>query len=158
MKHSRLIHAGFPVDQELPAHLRSTTFAVVEPDTASSPPCPLASRRKTSFLGLPTTNVQDLRLRASRHRASSLKNPDRPMERIIFIMKMWIQIEDHDEDDEYPDDATYEVLTGGVLKVSSGNDIHLYSPAYWQEVTIDSRPAAQRDKQAQRLDEDLKWQ
>jgi hypothetical protein len=33
----------------------------------------------------------------------------------------------------------YEVLTGGVLKVSSGNDIHLYSPAYWQEVTIDTR-------------------
>ena len=72
-------------------------------------------------------------------------------------MKMWIQLEGHDEDDEYPDDTTYEVLTGGVLKVNSGNDIHLYSPAYWQEVTIDTRPAAQRDEQAQRLDEDLKW-
>jgi hypothetical protein len=73
-------------------------------------------------------------------------------------MKMWIQIEDHDEDDEYPDDATYEILTGGVLKVSSGNDIYLYSPGYWQEVTIDTRPAAQRDEQTQQLDEDLKWQ
>jgi len=73
-------------------------------------------------------------------------------------MKMWIQIEGHDEGDEYPDDATYEVLTGGVLEVSSGNDIHLYSPAYWQEVTIDTRSAAQRDKQAQQFDEDLKWQ
>ena len=51
-------------------------------------------------------------------------------------MKMWIQIEGHDEDDEYPDDATYEVLTGGVLKVTSGNDIHLYSPAHWQEVDL----------------------
>jgi hypothetical protein len=80
------------------------------------------------------------------------------MQRIIFIMKMWIQIEDRDEDDEYPDDASYEVLAGGVLKVSSGTDIHLYSPAYWQEVTIDTRPVAQRDQQAQRLDEDLKWQ
>ncbi len=24
-------------------------------------------------------------------------------------------------------------LTKGVLTVTSGNDIHLYSPAYWQE-------------------------
>ena len=95
---------------------------------------------------------------AARHHADYLKNPDRPMRRIIFIMKMWIQLEGHDQDDEYPDDATYEVLTGGVLKVASGNDIHLYSPAYWQEVTIDTRPATQHDEQAQRLDEDLKWQ
>jgi hypothetical protein len=80
------------------------------------------------------------------------------MRRTIFTMKMWIQIEGHDEDAEYPDDATYEVLTGGVLKVSSGNDVHLYSPAYWQQVIIDTRPAAQRDEQAQQLDEDLKWQ
>jgi hypothetical protein len=73
-------------------------------------------------------------------------------------MKMWIQIEDHDEDDEYPDDASYEVLTGGVLKVSSGNDIHLYSPAYWQEVTIDTRPATQRAGQAEQFDDDVEWQ
>ncbi|WP_230981471.1 hypothetical protein [Mycobacterium malmoense] len=71
---------------------------------------------------------------------------------------MWIQLEGHDEDDEYPDDATYEVLTGGVLKIVSGNDIHLYSPVYWQEVTIDTRPAVQRDEQAQPLDDELKWQ
>jgi len=55
-------------------------------------------------------------------------------------MKMWIQIRDHDEDDEYSDAATYEILTGGVLEVTSGNDIHLYSPAHWQEVMIDTRP------------------
>jgi hypothetical protein len=73
-------------------------------------------------------------------------------------MKMWIQLQDHAEDDEYSDDATYEVLTSGVLKVVSGNDIHLYSPAYWQEVTIDTRSADQRDNQGQQLDEDLKWQ
>ncbi|MGB8504332.1 hypothetical protein [Mycobacterium sp.] len=73
-------------------------------------------------------------------------------------MKMWIQIKDHDEDDQYSDDATYEVLTSGVLMVTSGNDIHLYSPAYWQEVTIDTRSADQRDKQVPQLDEDLKWQ
>ena len=29
-----------------------------------------------------------------------------------------------------PDAATYEILTGGVLKVTSGNDIHLYSPGH----------------------------
>lgn len=73
-------------------------------------------------------------------------------------MKMWVQLEGHDEDDEYPDDATYEVLTGGVLKVNSGNDIHLYGPAYWQEVTIDTRPAAAHDVQAERLDDELNWQ
>jgi hypothetical protein len=73
-------------------------------------------------------------------------------------VKMWIQIFGHDEDDEYSDDATYEILTGGVLKVMSGNDIHLYSPTRWQEVMIDTRAAVQRDKQAQQLDEDLKWQ
>ncbi len=73
-------------------------------------------------------------------------------------MKMWIQIEGHDQDAEYPDDATYEVLMGGVLEVTSGNDIHLYSPGYWQEVTIDTRSAVERDKQVQEWDEDLKWQ
>ncbi|WP_244917428.1 hypothetical protein [Mycobacterium shimoidei] len=73
-------------------------------------------------------------------------------------MKMWIQVQDRNEDDEYPDDAAYEILTGGVLKIVSGNDIHLYSPAYWQEVTIDTRSAEQRDRHAQQLDEDLRWQ
>ena len=61
-------------------------------------------------------------------------------------MKMRIQVQGHDEDDEYPDSASYEILTGGVLKVSSGNDIHLYSPAHWQEVMIDTRPADEREK------------
>jgi hypothetical protein len=88
----------------------------------------------------------------------SLKNPDLTMRRLTPIMKMWIQLEGHDEDDEYPDDATYEILAGGVLKVSSGNDICLYSPAHWQEVMIDTRPAPQRDKQVPQPDEDLKWQ
>ena len=72
-------------------------------------------------------------------------------------MKMWIQIRDRDDDAEFPDGASYEVLTGGVLKVLSGNDIHLYSPSYWQEVTIDTRPPDQRDE-AQDLDDDLRWQ
>lgn len=73
-------------------------------------------------------------------------------------MKMWTQIKGHDEDDEYSDDATCEILTGGVLKVMSSNDIHLYTPTRWQEVMIDTRAAVQRDTQAQQLDEDLKWQ
>jgi hypothetical protein len=73
-------------------------------------------------------------------------------------MKMWIQIKGHDEDDQYSDDATYEILTGGVLKVMSGNNIHLYSPVHRQEVMVDTRAAVQRDKLAQQLDEDLKWQ
>lgn len=72
-------------------------------------------------------------------------------------MQMWIQIQDHDEDHHFSDDATYEVLTSGVLKVVSGNDIRLYSPGYWQEVTIDTRSPDQRE-QDQRVDEDLKWQ
>jgi len=48
---------------------------------------------------------------------------------------MWIQIKDHDEDVQFSDDATYEVHTSGVLIVTSGTDIRLYSPAYWEEVT-----------------------
>ena len=74
------------------------------------------------------------------------------------VMRMWIQIKDHDEDDQFSDDATYEVHTSGVLMVTSGTDIRLYSPAYWQEVTIDTRSADLREQQAQAVDEDLKWQ
>ena len=74
------------------------------------------------------------------------------------VMQMWIQIEGHDEDDQFSDAATYEVHASGVLMVTSGTDIRLYSPAYWQEVTIDTRSADQREKQAQAVDEDLKWQ
>ena len=71
---------------------------------------------------------------------------------------MWVQIRGHDDDDEYPETAAYEILAGGVLKVTSGNDVHLYSPGHWQEVLIDTRPEAERDAGAQRLDEDIKWQ
>ena len=73
-------------------------------------------------------------------------------------MKMWIQISGQDEDDEYPDGATYAVLRGGVLRVNSGKDVHLYSPSYWQEVIIDTGPATELDERAQQLDEDLRWQ
>lgn len=73
-------------------------------------------------------------------------------------MKMWIQINGRDDDVEFPDGVDYEVLAGGVLKVTSGNDIRLYSPAHWQEVMIDARPAVQRDKQLPPLDDDVKWQ
>jgi hypothetical protein len=73
-------------------------------------------------------------------------------------MQMWIQIKDHDEDERFSDDATYEVHPSGVLMITSGNDIRLYSPAYRQEVTIDTRPADQREKQAEEVDVDLKWQ
>jgi hypothetical protein len=73
-------------------------------------------------------------------------------------MQMWIQLKDRDEDEQFSDNATYEVHTSGVLMVTSGTDIRLYSPAYWQEVTIDTRSADQRAKQAQAVDDDLKWQ
>lgn len=73
-------------------------------------------------------------------------------------MQMWIQIQDRDEDDHFSEGAAYEVLASGVLKITSGSDIRLYSPVYWQEVTIDTRTADQRDKQVQQVDEDLKWQ
>ena len=71
-------------------------------------------------------------------------------------MKMWIQVSGQEADEEFSDNATYQVLPSGVLRVNSGEDIHLYSPSYWQEVTIDTRSADQRDKQ--QLDADLSWQ
>ena len=42
-------------------------------------------------------------------------------------MQMWIQIQDHDEDVQFSNDVTYEVITSGVRKVVSGTDIRLYS-------------------------------
>ena len=73
-------------------------------------------------------------------------------------MKMWIQFRGHEEDDEFSDNVTYQVLPSGVLRVNSGNDIHLYSPPDWQEVTLDTRSADQRDEHDQPLDADLSWQ
>ncbi len=73
-------------------------------------------------------------------------------------MKMWIQVHGREDDEEFSDDATYQVLPSGVLRVNSGEDIHLYSPAYWQEVTIDTRSADKRDRHGQHLDADLSWQ
>lgn len=73
-------------------------------------------------------------------------------------MKLWIQTTGRDEDEEFPDGATYDVLPGGVLQVLSGNDIHLYSPACWQRVTVDTRRADERDEHARPVDEDVKWQ
>ncbi|MEE6179752.1 hypothetical protein [Mycobacterium sp. 050134] len=73
-------------------------------------------------------------------------------------MKIWIQIRDQDDDDEYPDGATYEIAPGGVLKVTSGTDIHLYSPARWLEATIDSRPAGERAEAGEELNDELNWQ
>ena len=73
-------------------------------------------------------------------------------------MEMWIQLKGRDDDVQFSDDATYEIHASGVLMVSSGTDTRLYSPAYWQEVTIDTRPTDQRVEQGQNVDEDLKWQ
>lgn len=75
-----------------------------------------------------------------------------------LIMKMWIQIQGHDDDDEYPDGATYEIITGGVLKVTSGKDIHLFSPGHWQEVMIDTRPTGRRTEGGEELNDELNWQ
>ncbi|WP_407685014.1 hypothetical protein [Mycobacterium sp. HUMS_1102779] len=71
-------------------------------------------------------------------------------------MKLWVQIKGRDEDAEFPD-VDYEILNGGVLMISSGNDIRLYSPHHWQEVMIDTSPTAQRDEPAPPND-DIKWQ
>jgi hypothetical protein len=73
-------------------------------------------------------------------------------------MQMWIQLKDHDEDEQFSDDASYELHPSGALQVTSGSDVRLYSPAYWQAVTIDTRPADQREKSAQPVNDDLKWQ
>lgn len=73
-------------------------------------------------------------------------------------MKMWVQICGREQDDEYPDTASYEILAGGVLRVTSGNDVRLYSPARWEEVMVDTRATDDRAMQAEPLNEDLKWQ
>ena len=58
----------------------------------------------------------------------------------------------------FSDDVTYEVHASGVLEIASGTDIHLYSPAYWQEVTVDTRTADQRERHAEELGDDVRWQ
>lgn len=73
-------------------------------------------------------------------------------------MQMWIQLQGHEEDEQFSDSATYELHPSGVLEVTSGSDVRLYSPAYWQAVTIDTRPADEREKSAKPVDDDLKWQ
>ncbi|MGB5150603.1 MAG: hypothetical protein WBN99_11715 [Mycobacterium sp.] len=73
-------------------------------------------------------------------------------------MQMWIQLPDHDEDEQFSDGAAYKLHPSGVLEVTSGSDVRLYSPAYWQTVTIDTRPADQREKSAPAVSDDLKWQ
>ena len=71
-------------------------------------------------------------------------------------MKLWVQIKGRDEDAEFPD-VDYEILNGGVLMISSGNDIRLYSPHHWQEVMIDAGPTPAREE-PQPPGDDIKWQ
>jgi hypothetical protein len=73
-------------------------------------------------------------------------------------MEMWIQLKGRDGDVRFSDDATYEIHQSGALVVTNGTDIRLYSPTYWQEVTIDTRSADQRLNEAPDVDDDLKWQ
>jgi len=73
-------------------------------------------------------------------------------------MAFWVQIRGRDEDEEFPDAASYEILEGGVLKVSSGDNVHLYSPAHWQELLIGTRGAAPADELAGGVGDDLRWQ
>lgn len=72
-------------------------------------------------------------------------------------MKMWIQIQGRDDDDEFPDDAEYDILDGGVLKVLSGSTVHLFSPTHWQHVLIDTGAEDQREE-AVPPPEDIRWQ
>ncbi len=72
-------------------------------------------------------------------------------------MQLFIQLKDRDEDVEFRDGATYQVYDSGVLRVNSGSDIHLYSPAYWQEVIVDTR-AQRKSEDAVEVDDDLNWQ
>ncbi len=73
-------------------------------------------------------------------------------------MKLWIQVVGEDEDREFSDSASYQVLASGVLRINSGKDIHLFSPAYWQEATIDTRSADQREGQVDTYEGDHEWQ
>jgi hypothetical protein len=73
-------------------------------------------------------------------------------------MEMWVQLRDCDDGVHFSDDVTYEVDASGVLEIASGTDIHLYSPAYWQEVTVDTRTADQRERHAEELGDDVRWQ
>lgn len=70
-------------------------------------------------------------------------------------MRMWIQIQGQDDDDEFPDDAEYDILEGGVLKVSSGNTVHLFSPSHWQHVLID---IGEQQEEAVPPPQDIRWQ
>jgi hypothetical protein len=67
---------------------------------------------------------------------------------------MWIQTQGADEDEKFSDDVSYDVLKGGVLKVTRDDYVYLYSPAYWQEVTIDTRSKNGRQEPA-KSDADL---
>lgn len=70
-------------------------------------------------------------------------------------MALWVQLRDHDDDVEFPDTATYDIHVGGVLAVTSATDVHLFSPGYWEHVTIGARHAvADADHDAA----DARWQ
>lgn len=72
-------------------------------------------------------------------------------------MRMWVQVRGHDEDVEFSGAATYQLHGSGVLRIDAGNDIHLYSPSYWEEVVIDTRCPDQHEL-FQEVDTDLQWQ
>lgn len=72
-------------------------------------------------------------------------------------MRLWIQIRDHDDDVHFQDGSSYEVLPSGVLRIFSGSDVHLYSPAYWQQVTVDMSDSTGPDSSAD-VDDELRWQ
>jgi hypothetical protein len=73
-------------------------------------------------------------------------------------MEMWLQLRDRDGGVHFSDGVTYEVHASGVLEIASGTDIHLYSPAYWEEVTVDTRTADQRESHAEEITDDVRWQ
>ena len=53
-------------------------------------------------------------------------------------MEMWIQTQGDGDHEKFSGDASYDVLKGGVLKVTLDDYEYLYSPAYWQQVTIEA--------------------
>ncbi|AFM15814.1 hypothetical protein Mycch_1004 [Mycolicibacterium chubuense NBB4] len=73
-------------------------------------------------------------------------------------MRLWIQLRDRDTDEEFSDGATYEVLDSGVLKVVSGSDIHLYSPGFWEEVTVDTAAPERDSGPLSPRERDARWQ
>jgi len=71
------------------------------------------------------------------------------------MMTIWVELGDDADKENFPDGAGYEVLMNGVLRITSGTDIHLYCPGFWRKVTVDTHghPSPKIP-----FDDDVDWQ